>query len=203
MSDNICPKCNSKVGEGNNFCQNCGFPLDNQKEDIKNSKKNDFLNFKDDFVSKIQNRLDKENVIKTDDIKEMIKNLDENSLKKLTDKHSISMNNLKTFNFNKLFDKIDINKLKEDLVELGIIASEFEYDDKKVKSKTKAKKDSKVEVSEEDSDSTDVESKVKVSEEDIPKDEESFTDSNVCNKCGFENRSNAKFCTKCGNKLSI
>lgn len=188
MSDNICPKCNSKVGEGNNFCQNCGFPLDNQKEDIKNSKKNDFLNFKDDLVSKIQNRLDKENVIKTDDIKEMIKNLDENSLKKLTDKHSISMNNLKTFNFNKLFDKIDINKLKEDLVELGIIASEFEYDDKKVKSKTKkVKKDSKV----------------NVSEEDIPKDEESFTDSNVCTKCGFENRSNAKFCTKCGNKLLI
>lgn len=134
MSDNICPKCNNEVEEGSKFCPNCGFSLDNQKSDADEII-NNFINFKDDINSKIQNKLENEDILNINDIKEMIKNLDEDSLKQLMEKHGISPSRFKLLNFNKLFDKIDINRLKDDLIELGIINPKPDSDVETVKAK--------------------------------------------------------------------
>jgi len=281
MSDKICPKCNNEVEKDSKFCPNCGFSLDNQKNDADEII-NNFINFKDDITSKIQNKLENEDILNTNDIKEMIKNLDEDSLKQLMEKHGISPSRFKLLNFNKLFDKVDINRLKDDLIELGIINPKPDSDVETVKAKviiedddveeepqkpqenevpligtenidiesskeeTEEKKeeiqndeqsaapekeldeesqeDSETEIPEEetvaeDDDSEDEEmgapdeeelqddkESESVEEESVEKEnnaneEEPSINSNICSECGFENRPNVKFCTKCGNKL--
>ena len=195
MSDNICPKCNNEVEEGSKFCPNCGFSLDNQKSDADEII-NNFINFKDDITSKIQNKLENEDILNTNDIKEMIKNLDEDSLKQLMEKHGISPSRFKLLNFNKLFDKIDINRLKDDLIELGIINPKPDSDVETVKAKVIIEDEEIIE--EEHKDDKESES---VEKENDANEEEPSSNSNICSECGFENRPNVKFCTKCGNKL--
>lgn len=276
MLDNICPKCNNEVKKDSKFCPNCGFSLENQKN---NSDEiiNNFINFKDDFTSKIQNKIGNENILNTNDIKEMIKNLDEGSLKQLMEKHGISPSRFKLLNFNKLFDKVDINRLKDDLIELGIINPKLDSDVETVKAKViiddddveeepqkpqenelplietenvnaelgieetdvkeeeiqnyeqsvapkieldgQLKEDSETEIPEKETvaeDENSEDDEMITSNEEKPQDdkasesvekendateEEPSSNSNICNECGFENRPNVKFCTKCGNKL--
>lgn len=272
MSDNICPKCNNEVEEGSKFCPNCGFSLDNQKSDADEII-NNFINFKDDITSKIQNKLENEDILNTNDIKEMIKNLDEDSLKQLMEKHGISPSRFKLLNFNKLFDKIDINRLKDDLIELGIINPKPDSDVETVKAKViiedddveeepqkpqenevpligtdnidaesskeetdekeeiqndeqstapekelddESQKDSETEIPEEETvaeddnyedeeiieeEHQDDKESESVEKENDANEEEHSSNSNICSECGFENRPNVKFCTKCGNKL--
>ena len=122
MSDKICPNCNSKINESSKFCPECGCSLENQNENMGQEKKQDFFSFTEDIASKIQNRLDNEDIFNTNEIKEMIRNLNEESINKLLDKYGISPSRIKFLTLNKLFDKVDISKLKEDLVEFGIIS---------------------------------------------------------------------------------
>ena len=281
MSDNICPKCNNEVEKDSKFCPNCGFSLDNQKNDADEII-NNFINFKDNITSKIQNKLENEDILNTNDVKELIKNLDEDSLKQLMEKHGISPSRFKLLNFNKLFDKVDINRLKDDLIELGIINPKSDSDDvETVKTKVivedenvenesqkpqenevlshetdnidiksneeetgekeeipndeqtvpseeefydESQEDSEAEIFEEqtvvendnsedeerdtsdkeetlvDEESKTVEDEFIEKEKDLTEDEPS-SNSNICSECGFENRPNVKFCTKCGNKL--
>ena len=281
MSDNICPKCNNEVEKDSKFCPNCGFSLDNQKNDADEII-NNFINFKDNITSKIQNKLENEDILNTNDVKELIKNLDEDSLKQLMEKHGISPSRFKLLNFNKLFDKVDINRLKDDLIELGIINPKSDSDDvETVKTKVivedenvenesqkpqenevssdetdniniksneeetgekeeipndeqtvpseeevydESQEDSEAEIFEEqtvvendnsedegrdthdkeetlvDEESETVEDEFIEKEKDLTEDEPS-SNSNICSECGFENRPNVKFCTKCGNKL--
>lgn len=203
MSDNVCPNCKSEINVGDKFCKNCGFSLNNQKTNMDEIKSN-FINFTEDIASKIQNKLENEDVLRTNDIKEMIKNLDEDSFNRLLDKYGISPSKLKTLDFNKLLNRVDINKLKEDLIEFGIINPKSDSDDNTVRT-TVVVED---ETENADTPEPDVPflEEVEVTEEpqNSKNPEHSNDDSpniNVCSKCGFENRSKVKFCTNCGNKL--
>ena len=204
MSDNICPRCKSEINEGDKFCKSCGFSLDNQKTSIDEIKSN-FINFTDDIASKIQNKLENEDILKTNEIKDMIKNLDEDSFNRLLDKYGISPSKLKTLDFNKLLDKVDINKLKDDLIEFGVINPKSDPDVETVKTK--------VVIDDEDENADFQGNEVPVVEaEEVKEESQNNNDRehpkepkssniNVCSKCGFENRSKVKFCTNCGNKL--
>ena len=198
MSDNICPKCKTINAEGSSFCKNCGFSFDNNKTNVDEIK-NNLKNFTEDITSKIQNKLEDDDIFKTNYIKEMIKNLDEDSFKKLLDKYDISQSKLKLMDFKKLFDKVDVNKLKEDLIEFGIIPPKNESDTETVKTTVIIEEDDKTEGSEENEvplieDNQHDETSKSPESERTP-------NINVCSKCGFENRSKVKFCTNCGNKL--
>ena len=200
MSDNICPKCKSEINAGDKFCKSCGFSLDNHKTNIDDIKSN-FINFTDDIASKIQNKLENDDILRTNDIKDMINNLDEDSFNRLLDKYGISPSRLKALDFNKLLDKVDINKLKEDLIEFGIINPKSDSDVKTT-----------VIIDDEDENGDSQKNEVPVVEAEEVKDEPQNNETpeppkqesrniNVCSKCGFENRSKVKFCTNCGNKL--
>lgn len=191
MSDNICPNCKNEINAGDKFCKSCGFSLDNHKTNIDDIKSN-FINFTDDIASKIQNKLENEDILRTNDIKEMINNLDEDSFNRLLDKYGISPSKLKMLDFNKLLEKVDINKLKEDLIEFGIINPKSDSDVKTT-----------VIIDDEES-----EEPIEKENEEEPQNNETTEpprkespNINVCSKCGFENRSKVKFCTNCGNKL--
>lgn len=245
MSDKICPNCNSKINESSKFCPECGCSLENQNENMGQEKKQDFFSFTEDIASKIQNRLDNEDIFNTNEIKEMIRNLNEESINKLLDKYGISPSRIKFLTLNKLFDKVDISKLKEDLVEFGIISPDSDIEtvkaeviveeedeetttpDEEEKEATEAEvvEESAEEVEEpdeedvvEESDEEVVEDEKESSEEDVveeesPDEEETAApeedtteekpsdNPSICSECGFENRPNVKFCTKCGNKL--
>ena len=203
MSDNICPNCKNEINAGDKFCKSCGYSLNNKKTDIDEIKSN-FINFTEDLTSKIQNKLENEDILRTNDIKEMIRNLDEDSFNRLLDKYGISPSKLKMLDFNKLLNKVDINKLREDLIEFGIINPESDSDNNTVKTT--------VIIDDETENSDSKEHEVPFVEEDEVTEEpqkntttEHPTDEspkiNVCSKCGFENRSKVKFCTNCGNKL--
>lgn len=198
MSDNICPNCKSEIKKGSKFCENCGFDLPNQKTNV-NELKNNFFNLKDDIASKIQDKLENDDVFKTNDIKEMIKNLDEDSLNRLLDKYGISPSKLKLLDFNKLLDKVDLNKLKDDLIEFGIINPKPDSDVKTVKVEVIID-DEDVGVESQKNDAPLIEDE-KVREEPSQNNGNNSSDIYVCSKCGFENRSKVKFCTNCGNKL--
>ena len=263
MSDKICPNCNSKINENSKFCPECGCSLENQNENVNQEKKQDFFSFTEDIASKIQNKLDNEDIFNTNEIKEMIRNLDEESINKLLDKYGISPSRIKFLTLNKLFEKVDISKLKEDLVEFGIISPDSDIEtvkaeviveeedeetttpDEEEKEATEAEvvEESAEEVVEEEKEATEeiVEEPAEedVVEEESPDDETVVSDEEVveesaeedvveeesqdeeetaapeedtteekpsdnpsiCSECGFENRPNVKFCTKCGNKL--
>ena len=132
MSDIICPNCKSKISKESKYCPNCGYALYDYKINVKEIK-NNFINFKDDISSKIQNKLENEDIPKTDDIKDILKNLDDDSLNILLDKHGISPSKLKQINLNKLSIKVDTTKLKEDLAELGIKNPKRNSDKRSVK----------------------------------------------------------------------
>ena len=191
MSDNICPNCKSEINAGDKFCKSCGFSLENHKTNIDDIKSN-FINFTEDITSKIQNKLENEDILRTNDIKQMIKNLDEDSFNRLLDKYGISPSKLKMLDFNKLLEKVDINKLKEDLIEFGIINPESDSD---VKTTVIIDDEENEEPIEKEN-----EGKLQNNETTEPPRKES-PNINVCSKCGFENRSKVKFCTNCGNKL--
>lgn len=190
MSDNICPNCKNEINEGDNFCKYCGLSLNNQKTNI-DELKNNFINFTEDIASKIQNKLENEDILKTNDIKEMINNLDEDSFNRLLDKYGISPSKLRMLDFNKLLDKVDINKLKEDLIEFGVINPKPDPDVKTAKST--------VIIEDDDENQDSQENEVPLVEGGEVKEES--PNINVCSKCGFQNRSKVKFCTNCGNKL--
>lgn len=209
MSDNICPNCKSKINKGDKFCKNCGFALPNQKTNTDEIKSN-FINFTEDIASKIQNKLENEDVLKTNDIKEMIKNLDEDSFNKLLDKYGISPSKLKLLDFNKLFDKVDINRLKDDLIEFGIINPKPDSDVETVRAEVIIDDDNEdsqeneipvVDGGKVPKEPIDEEEKPQNEETSKPPEEEKPSNIAVCSKCGFENRSKVKFCTNCGNKL--
>lgn len=190
MSDNICPNCKSEINSTDKFCKNCGFSLNSHKTNIDDIKSN-FINFTDDIASKIQNKLENDDILRTNDIKEMIKNLDEDSFNRLLDKYGISPSKLKMLDFKKLLEKVDINKLKEDLTEFGIINPKS---DSEVKTT--------VIIDEEVNDESIEEKKEKPQNNENPEpSREESPNINLCSKCGFENRSKVKFCTNCGNKL--
>lgn len=197
MSDNICPNCKNEIKRGSKFCENCGFDLPYQKTNTDEIK-NNFFNLKDDIASKIQDKLENDDIFKTNDIKEMIKNLDEDSLNKLLDKYGISPSKLKLLDFNKLLDKVDLNRLKDDLIEFGIIAPKPDPDVKTVKVEVIIDDDVGVESQKNEAPLIDDE---KIKEEHSQNNRNTSSDINVCSKCGFENRSKVKFCTNCGNKL--
>lgn len=199
MSDNFCPNCKSEINAGDKFCKSCGYSLNNQKTNVDEIKSN-FINFTEDIASKIQNKLENGDIFRTNDIKEMIKNLDEDSFNRLLDKYEISPSKLKMLDFNKLLDKVDIDKLKEDLIEFGIInhKSDSEVkttviidDEEPTVEKEEPQNDGATEFHREEP---------QINETTVPPREES-PNINVCSKCGFENRSKVKFCTNCGNKL--
>lgn len=267
MSDNICPKCNNVIDKGSKFCPTCGFSLEYKKNDVDEIKSN-FLNFKNDITSKIQNKLENEDMLNANEIKDMIKNLDEDSLKQLMEKYGISPGRFKLLNFKKLFDKVDIYRLKDDLINLGIIipksdsdvqtvkdeVSDIEKDfeeepqpqenevpliendnintengeetggkeqelqndeptvsfEEEVNEKSQEYKETVVEeekdvIAGEDSqgnnESESLEDDPAIDEENDATEEMHSDNSNICSECGFENRPNVKFCTKCGNKL--
>ena len=276
MSDKICPNCNSKINENSKFCPECGCSLENQNENVNQEKKQDFFSFTEDIASKIQNKLDNEDIFNTNEIKEMIRNLDEESINKLLDKYGISPSRIKFLTLNKLFEKVDISKLKEDLIEFGIISPDsdietvkaeviVEEEDEETTTPDEEEKEATEEVVEESaeedvveeespddetvvSDEEVVEEEIESTEEEVveesaeeesPDDETVVSDEEVveepaeedvveeesqdeeetaapeedtteekpsdnpsiCSECGFENRPNVKFCTKCGNKL--
>ena len=200
MSDNICPNCKSEINAGDKFCKSCGFSLDNHKTNMDDIKSN-FINFTDDIASKIQNKLENDDMIITNEIIERFKNLDEDSFNRLLDKYGISPTKLKMLDLNKLLEKVDINKLKEDLIEFGIINPKYDsevkttviiddeepHEDEKEKPQNEGTTESPRE-------------EPQINETPVPPREES-PNINVCSKCGFENRSKVKFCTNCGNKL--
>lgn len=192
MSDNICPNCKNEINEGDKFCKSCGFSLNNHKTNVDEIKSN-FINFTEDLASKIQNKLDNEDVLRTNDIKEMINNLGEDSFNRLLDKYGISPSKLKMLDFNKLLDKVSIDKLKEDLIEFGIInpKSDSEVKTTVILDDEEPEEPVREEVSEEEPQNNET--------PEPPRDESPKI--NVCSKCGFENRSKVKFCTNCGNKL--
>ena len=185
MSDKICPNCKSKINESSKFCPECGCSLENQNENTGQETKQDFFSFTEDIASKIQNRLDNDNIFNTNEIKEMIRNLDEESINKLLDKYGISPSRIKFLTLNKLFDKVNISKLKEDLIEFGIISPDSDIETVKAEAN----------VEDEDEETTTPE------EENDTTEEKPSDNSSICSECGFENRPNVKFCTKCGNKL--
>ena len=132
MSEIICPNCKSKISKENKYCPNCGSTLYDYKINV-NEIRDNFMNFKDGITSKIQNKLENEDIPKTEDIKDILKNLDEDSLNMLLDKHGISPSKLKQLNLNKLSIKVDTTKLKEDLAELGIKSPKRNSDNRSVK----------------------------------------------------------------------
>ncbi len=203
MSNNVCPNCKSEINAEDKICKSCGFYLNNHKTNMNDIKSN-FINFTEDIASKIQNTMKNKDMIRTNDIKETIKNLDEHSFNKLLDKYDISPSKLKMPDFNKLLNKVDITKLKEDLIEFGII-------NPKSNSDTSTEK-TKIIIDDEPKNADSQEPDVPFVEKDEVKEEPQNNETpeppkvespkiNVCSKCGFENRSNAKFCTNCGNKL--
>lgn len=268
MSDNICPKCNNVIDKGSKFCPKCGFSLEYKKNDVDEIKSN-FLNFKNDITSKIQNKLENEDMLNANEIKDMIKNLDEDSLKQLMEKYGISPGRFKLLNFNKLFDKVDINRLKDDLINLGIIIPKSDSDvqtvkdevsdiekgfeeepqpqenevpliendnintesngeetggkeqelqndeptvsfEEEVNEKSQEYEETVVEEekdvtagedSQDNNESESLEDEPDIDEENDATEEMHSDNSNICSECGFENRPNVKFCTKCGNKL--
>lgn len=208
MSEKICPNCNQKVDITSKFCKNCGFSFNNSKNNSEDIKTN-FLNFKDDITSKIQNKLENEDILKTNDIKDKIKNLDEDSFNKLLEKYGISPSKLKLLDFNKLIDKVDINKLKDDLIEFGIIRPkhdadgrtvkvEFMDDDKNESQKNEVPLIEGCQVNENIVDEK-INENTHNNNADFSKNETSNI--GICSECGFQNRFNVKFCTNCGNKL--
>ena len=224
MSDKICPNCNSKINESSKFCPECGCSLENQNENTGQEKKQDFFSFTEDIASKIQNKLDNEDIFNTNDIKEMIRNLDGEAINKLLDKYGISPSRIKFLTLNKLFDKVDISKLKEDLIEFGIISPDSDietvkaevivededeetttHDEDVVEEEKEATEDEVVEEPAEKESLDDEETTAP--DEDVVEEEKEVTEekpsdnSSICSECGFENRPNVKFCTKCGNKL--
>jgi len=276
MSDKICPNCNSKINENSKFCPECGCSLENQNENVNQEKKQDFFSFTEDIASKIQNKLDNEDIFNTNEIKELIRNLDEESINKLLDKYGISPSRIKFLTLNKLFEKVDISKLKEDLVEFGIISPDSDIEtvkaeviveeedeetttpDEEEKEATEAEvveesaeeveepdeedvvEESAEEVVEDEKETTEEEVVEESAEEESPDDDETVVSDeevveepdeedvveeesqdeegtaapeedtteekpsdnpSICSECGFENRPNVKFCTKCGNKL--
>ena len=231
MSYKICPNCKKINDENSEVCKYCGFSLKDYKnstDEIKDNLKNftdgifskiqnkiENEDFTDDIVSKIQNKIENEDIFRTNDIKEMIDNLDEESLNQLLDKYGISPNKLRTLDFNRLFDNVDIDKLKQDLKELGKINPKPKEDVETVKVEVEEDKDVKEKPKDEvplgnDGHNNEVlikdnrsgkETNPKNNEtSEHPKDEKP-SNINICSKCGFENRSKVKFCTNCGNKL--
>lgn len=200
MSDNICPNCKSEINAGDKFCKSCGFSLDNHKTNIDDIKSN-FINFTDDIASKIQNKLENDDMIITNEIIERFKNLDEDSFNRLLDKYGISPTKLKMLDLNKLLEKVDINKLKEDLIEFGIINPKYDSEVKTtvIIDDEEPHEDEKEEPQNEGTTESPSE-EPQINETPVPPREES-PNINVCSKCGFENRSKVKFCTNCGNKL--
>lgn len=218
MSEIICPKCKSKISKENKYCPNCGSTLYDYKINV-NEIRDNFMNFKDDITSKIQNKLENEDIPKTDEIKDILKNLDEDSLNMLLDKHGISPSKLKQLNLNKLSIKVDTTKLKEDLAELGIKSPKRNSDNRSVKvdivdgefydASQNESPSFKVEVESELNEDSSSGIKIEVDDDTV---EEELQEKNepvakedsdiyICSKCGFKNRLNIKFCTNCGNKL--
>ena len=230
MSYKICPNCKRINDENSEVCKYCGLSLKDYKnstDEIKDNLKNftegivsriqnkiENEDFTDDIVSKIQNKIENEDIFRTNDIKEMIEKLDEDSFNKLLEKHGISPSKLKTLDFNRLIDKVDIDKLKEDLKELGKINPKSDdvetvnvelEEDEDVKEKPK----DKVPLSGDDQDNeesikdnmSEKEANSKNNETSEPHKVEKPSNINICSKCGFKNRSKVKFCTNCGNKL--
>ena len=231
MSYKICPNCKKINDENSEVCKYCGFSLkdyknstDEIKDNIKNftdgifskiQNKLENEDFTEDIVSKIQNKLENEDIFRTNDIKEMIENLDEESLNQLLDKYGISPNKLRSLDFNKLFDNVDIDKLKEDIKELGKINPKPKADvetvnveveeDEEVKEKPKDEVPLNDNENDDEEPIKDNESKSEANHQDNktsePNKEGNLSNINICSKCGFENRSKVKFCTNCGNKL--
>lgn len=121
------------------------------------------------------------------------------------DKYGISPSKLKTLDFNKLLDKVDINKLKDDLIEFGVINPKSDSDAKTVKSTVIIEDEDENRDSQENEIPVVEAEEVKVEAQNNETPEHSNNQKspniNVCSKCGFENRSKVKFCTNCGNKL--
>lgn len=218
MSEIICPKCKSKISKENKYCPNCGSTLYDYKINV-NEIRDNFMNFKDDITSKIQNKLENEDIPKTDEIKDILKNLDEDSLNMLLDKHGISPSKLKQLNLNKLSIKVDTTKLKEDLAELGIKSPKRNSDNRSVKvdivdgefydASQNESPSFKVEVESELNEDSSSGIKIEVDDDTVEEElqeknepvAEEDSDIYICSKCGFKNRLNIKFCTNCGNKL--
>lgn len=217
MSEIICPKCKSKISKENKYCPNCGSTLYDYKINV-NEIRDNFMNFKDDITSKIQNKLENEDIPKTEDIKDILKNLDEDSLNMLLDKHGISPSKLKQLNLNKLSIKVDTTKLKEDLAELGIKSPKRNSDNRSVKvdivdgefyASQNESPSFKVEVESELNEDSSSGIKIEVDDDTVEEElqeknepvAEEDSDIYICSKCGFKNRLNIKFCTNCGNKL--
>lgn len=218
MSEIICPNCKSKISKENKYCPNCGSTLYDYKINV-NEIRDNFMNFKDDITSKIQNKLENEDIPKTEDIKDILKNLDEDSLNMLLDKHGISPSKLKQLNLNKLSIKVDTTKLKEDLAELGIKSPKRNSDNRSVKvdivdgefydASQNESPSFKVEVESELNEDSSSGIKIEVDDDTVEEElqeknepvAEEDSDIYICSKCGFKNRLNIKFCTNCGNKL--